>query len=287
VTEFLLAIGFLVGAPIFGGLLSGVDRIVSARMQRRVGPPLLQPYFDVVKLWGKESLIVSRFQNLYLYCYLIFTVFTGVLFFVGGDFLIVLFAFTLADIFFVMAGFVANFPYSHVGAQRELIQMMAHDPVIILNAVGMYLVAGTFSVKGIMSFGTPLIVYLPGLFASYVFILIMKLRKSPFDLSYSHHAHQEIVRGITTDFAGRPLAVVEVAHWYETTLLFAILVMFGAARPLVAAIIVVAVFFVILVIDNATARVKWQAALKWSWLVTIGLGILNIVLLPYIMKWVK
>jgi ech hydrogenase subunit B len=287
VTEFLLAIGFLVGAPIFGGLLSGVDRIVSARMQRRVGPPLLQPYFDVVKLWGKESLIVSRFQNLYLYCYLIFTVFTGVLFFVGGDFLIVLFAFTLADIFFVMAGFVANFPYSHVGAQRELIQMMAHDPVIILNAVGMYLVAGTFSVKGIMSFGTPLIVYLPGLFASYVFILIMKLRKSPFDLSYSHHAHQEIVRGITTDFAGRPLAVVEVAHWYETTLLFAILVMFGAARPLVAAIIVVAVFFVILVIDNATARVKWQVALKWSWLVTIGLGILNIVLLPYIMKWVK
>jgi ech hydrogenase subunit B len=287
VTEILLAIGFLVGAPIFGGLLSGVDRIVSARMQRRVGPPLLQPYFDVVKLWGKESLIVSRFQNLYLYCYLIFTVFTGVLFFVGGDFLIVLFAFTLADIFFVMAGFVANFPYSHVGAQRELIQMMAHDPVIILNAVGMYLVAGTFSVKGIMSFGTPLIVYLPGLFASYVFILIMKLRKSPFDLSYSHHAHQEIVRGITTDFAGRPLAVVEVAHWYETTLLFAILVMFGAARPLVAAIIVVAVFFVILVIDNATARVKWQVALKWSWLVTIGLGILNIVLLPYIMKWVK
>jgi ech hydrogenase subunit B len=287
VTEFLFAIGFLVGAPVFGGLLSGVDRIVSARMQRRVGPPLLQPYYDVGKLWGKESLIVSRFQNLYLYCYLIFTVFTGVLFFVGGDFLIVLFAFTLADIFFVMAGFVANFPYSHVGAQRELIQMMAHDPVIILNAVGMYLVAGTFSVRGILAFGTPLIVYLPGLFASYVFILIMKLRKSPFDLSYSHHAHQEIVRGITTDFAGRPLAVVEVAHWYETTLLFAILVMFGAARPLVAAIIVVAVFFVILVIDNATARVKWQAALKWSWIVTIGLGILNIILLPYIMKWVR
>jgi ech hydrogenase subunit B len=287
VTEILFAAGFILLAPLGGGLLAGCDRIISARFQRRIGPPLWQPFFDVAKLFGKENLILSRYQSLFLYCYLVFTVLTGALFFAGGDFLIVLFAFTLADIFFVMAGFVANSPYSHIGAERELIQMMAHEPVIILNAIGMYLVAGTFSVRGIIGFGRPLILYLPGLFASYVFILIMKLRKSPFDLSMSHHAHQEIVRGITTDIAGRPLALVEIAHWYENALLFAILFMFAASLPLLAAGIMLAVFLLVLVIDNATARVKWKAALKWCWIVTVGLGVTNIMLLPYIMKWVR
>jgi ech hydrogenase subunit B len=287
VTGLFLALGFLAGAPAVGGLLAGVDRVLSARMQKRIGPPLLQPFWDVAKLWGKESLIISRYQNLFLYCYLVFTVFTGVLFFTGGDFLILLFAFTLSDIFFVLSGFVANSPYSHVGAERELIQMMAQDPIIILNSIGMYLAAGTFSVRGLVAFPRPLVLYLPGLFASYVFVLIMKLRKSPFDISMSHHAHQEIVRGVITDFAGRPLAVVEVAHWYENVLLLAVLFLFCASAPLVGVAVVLAVFFLILLIDNATARVKWQAALKWCWLVTIGLGILNIVLLPFILRWVK
>ncbi len=286
-TSLLLALGFLAGAPLAGGLLTGADRVLSARMQKRIGPPLLQPFWDVAKLWGKESLIISRYQNLFLYCYLIFTVFTGVLFFTGGDFLILLFAFTLADLFFVLSGFVANSPYSHVGAERELIQMMAEDPVIILNSIGMYLAAGTFSVSGLLSFPRPLILYLPGLFLSYVFILIMKLRKSPFDISMSAHAHQELVRGVVTDFAGRPLAVVEVAHWYENILLLAILFLFCASAPLVGIAMVLFVFFLMLVIDNAAARVKWRAALKWCWVVTVALGVLNIVLLPLILKWVK
>jgi formate hydrogenlyase subunit 4 len=46
---------FVVAAPLFGGLLAGVDRIVSARMQGRVGPPLLQPFYDVGKLFEKEA----------------------------------------------------------------------------------------------------------------------------------------------------------------------------------------------------------------------------------------
>ena len=46
---------FVVVAPLFGGLLAGADRIVSARMQGRVGPPLLQPFYDVGKLFEKEA----------------------------------------------------------------------------------------------------------------------------------------------------------------------------------------------------------------------------------------
>ena len=44
-------IAFAIAGPIVGCLLAGLDRIISARMQGRVGPPLLQPYYDVRKLF--------------------------------------------------------------------------------------------------------------------------------------------------------------------------------------------------------------------------------------------
>ena len=46
---------FIVLAPVFGGLLAGLDRIISARMQSRVGPPLLQPFYDLGKLLQKDA----------------------------------------------------------------------------------------------------------------------------------------------------------------------------------------------------------------------------------------
>ncbi|HEQ72094.1 MAG TPA: NADH-quinone oxidoreductase subunit H [Spirochaetia bacterium] len=278
----LIAAGWVIGAPLAGGLVAGIDRILSARMQGRVGPPLLQPFYDVVKLLKKERLIISRYQNLFLSCFLIFTIFTGVLFILGGDFLIILFAFTLADIFFVMSGFVSNSPWSHVGSERELLQMMAHEPIIILLAIGMYLVTGSFGIRDIAAFGTPLLFFLPGVFVSFVFILLVKFRKSPFDLALSHHAHQEIVRGITSDFSGRPLAIVEIAHWYETALLYGILFLFCASLPLIGAGILALVLVLSILVDNATARVKWKTMLLLSWTVTIAGGVLNIVILPYV-----
>ena len=50
---------FAVGATILGCLLSGIDRKVTARMQGRVGPPLLQPYYDVRKLLMKDNVGVN------------------------------------------------------------------------------------------------------------------------------------------------------------------------------------------------------------------------------------
>ena len=57
---FVLA--YLVLAPIVGGLLDGVDRIVSARMQRRKGPSILQPFYDLGKLFSKEPIAVNNVQ---------------------------------------------------------------------------------------------------------------------------------------------------------------------------------------------------------------------------------
>ena len=52
-------IAFAIAGPIIGCFLAGLDRIISARMQGRVGPPLLQPYYDVRKLFSKENASVN------------------------------------------------------------------------------------------------------------------------------------------------------------------------------------------------------------------------------------
>ena len=60
-----------------GGLLAGWDRRVSARMQSRRGPPILQPFYDVLKLWQKQNLAVCPSQNYYVLFFLLLVIFTG------------------------------------------------------------------------------------------------------------------------------------------------------------------------------------------------------------------
>ena len=65
VVRIISIIAYLVLAPIIGCILAGLDRKMSARMQRRVGPPILQPYYDVRKLFEKEKQAPTRFQDFY------------------------------------------------------------------------------------------------------------------------------------------------------------------------------------------------------------------------------
>ena len=276
------ALLFIILAPFIGGLVTGIDRKVTARMQGRVGPPLLQPFYDVGKLFEKENLVVTTTQNFYVLAYLVFIVVSGALFFAGGDMLLVIFAFTLAHIFLVLGGYASNSPYSFIGAERELIQIIAYEPMIILTAVGMYMVAGSFYVSDIAASTHPLIVYLPGVFAGFLMVLTIKLRKSPFDLSTSHHAHQELVKGITTEFTGSNLAKIEIAHWYEDVFLLGVIFLFFAfSIPLALAALVIAYLLEIL-IDNTFSRVKWQFTLRSAWIIAGMLGLVNLAVLYYL-----
>ena len=251
-------VAFILLAPVIGGLVSGIDRKITAHMQGRVGPPILQPFYDVGKLFEKEMTVANDTQRFYVISYFIFMVFTGALFFAGGDILLVIFALTLAQIFLVLGAYSANSPYSHVGAERELIQIMSYEPMVILAAVGMYVVTKSFNVGTIASYTQPLVLFLPGIFIGFIYILTIKLRKSPFDISTSHHAHQEIVKGVTTEFSGPTLGLVEVTHWYETVLLLGFVYLFFAFNPSIAIIAIILVYMLELLIDNASARVKWQ-----------------------------
>ncbi len=276
------ALIYILIAPLAGGLVAGIDRKVTARMQGRAGPPVLQPFYDVGKLFEKENLVVTVSQNFYILSYLVFMVVAGALFFSGGDMLLVIFAFTLSHIFLVLGAYASYSPYSHVGAERELIQIIAYEPMIILTAVGMYMVTQSFFVSTIVTSSIPIILYLPGVFIGYIIVLTIKLRKSPFDLSTSHHAHQEIVKGVTTDFSGPNLGKIEIAHWYEYVFLLGVIWLFFAWNPLVAISAIIIVYFLEILIDNTISRVKWQLMLRSAWIIAGTLGLVNLGVLYYL-----
>ncbi|MGC4019367.1 MAG: NADH-quinone oxidoreductase subunit H [Muricomes sp.] len=269
--------------PLAGGLLAGFDRIISARMQGRKGPPLLQPFYDVLKLFQKETIEVNTSHRFYVYVSFIFIIFTAVIMLLGGDILLTVFVLTLGSIFFVFGGYASQSPYSVIGAERELLQMMAYEPMIFMTAAGFYYVTNTFFISDIVSRDIPVVVYLPAIFIGFVYILTFKLRKSPFDLSLGHHAHQELVQGITTEYSGRALAVIEITHWYESIIAMAFVYIFFAANSAVSRIVAVIVCLVVylleIIVDNATVRVKWQMALASAWIVSGVLGVLNLAIL--------
>jgi formate hydrogenlyase subunit 4 len=279
---------YILIAPLLGGLLAGIDRRITARMQGRFGPPILQPFYDVLKLFEKESVAVNHIQNFYILFFLIGVIFTGCLFFSGSDLLMVIFALTLANIFLILGAYSANSPYSSIGAMRELMQMMAYEPMVFLVAIGFYMVTGSFSISDLVRSDKLLFPYLPGIFAGFLYILTIKMRKSPFDLSMSHHAHQELVKGITTEFSGSTLALIEIAHWYENLFLLGFVFLFftwaSPWGPVVGIMTCLAVYFLEILIDNSFARAKWQYVLSSSWAVAATLGFANVVILQLLQK---
>jgi formate hydrogenlyase subunit 4 len=126
------------------------------------------------------------------------------------------------------------------------------------------------------------VLFIPGIFLGFLYVLTIKLRKSPFDISTSHHAHQEIVKGVTTEFSGPSLGWIEITHWYETVLLMGFVWLFFAASPIIAVVAVIVIYFFEILIDNTNARVKWQLAVKSSWGIAAVMGIVNLAALYYL-----
>lgn len=283
VSILIATVAFCVLAPIVGCILAGLDRVITARMQGRVGPPVLQPYYDVRKLLQKDEVSVNGVDGMYMTAALVFTMFAGGIFFSGGNLLMSAFIITMAALFFIIAAYSSRSPYAELGAARETLQVMAYEPMVLFFAVAFFVAAGTFNVAGAFDLAQPVITKIWLAYLGFMFILTIKLRKSPFDLSYSHHAHQELVKGVTTEMSGKTLAKVEVMHWCETVLFLGwtgLFFVYANPASIVFAIIgALVAWFLEIWIDNNFARVKWQAMLKWAWIVGLVCGGINIAVL--------
>lgn len=193
----------------------------------------------------------------------------------------ILFIMAFSSIMLIMGAMSVRSPYSKIGAQREIVQIMAYEPVLILMVVGVFLSTGSFMIRPLFSdmfgFGKPLLYDLPLVFIAFIYVLTIKLRKSPFDFSMSHHAHQELIKGITTEFSGPQLAVIELTHWYELVLFLGLITMFFAQPVWVGILIALVCYFFEIVIDNISARMTWKWMLQATWIVGIGVAMTNII----------
>ena len=232
------------------------------------------------KLLSKEDASVNAVDEAYVTCALIFALLAGGMFISGSNLLMCVFLVTLATLFMIIAAYSARSPYADTGADRECLQVMSYEPMLLIMTVGFFTATQSFDVAQLFNLNAPIIVSLVPIFLGLLFVLTIKLRKSPFDLSYSHHAHQEIVKGITTEMSGRTLAKVEIMHWCESILFLMWVGMFfiwdNPASIVLAVVVALAAWFFEVVIDNNFARMKWQNCLSGAWLVALVMGVVNL-----------
>jgi len=194
----------------------------------------------------------------------------------GGDILAAFLVSGAGSFVMVLGALSVRSPYSHLGAQRELVQMMATEPVLLLVVLSIGYAGGSFlgSEVGELLFAT-----LPLAALALVPAFLIRLEKSPYDVAT---AHSEVVSGPYVEYSGRALGITKLAHWFELAVLFGILLLlFNQPDPIADAAVKIAVALVVVfaaaLIDNSTAR-----STRWSLLrsaLAFGLGAAGINLL--------
>ena len=167
--EFLIKIVYILIFPgllfssVFGLWLAGIDRKVVARMQKRVGPPVLQPTYDFFKLLGKETIVPScAARHTFLiapYVGLISLVVTALFIPIGGlqafggmaDMVVVLYLITIPSLAMIFGGSASASPFAGVGVSRSMVAIMAYELPLILVLLSIGRAAGgtyvTFSLE--------------------------------------------------------------------------------------------------------------------------------------------
>ncbi|HEX9108780.1 MAG TPA: complex I subunit 1 family protein, partial [Longimicrobiales bacterium] len=205
-------------APLF----QGVQRRLTARVQSRRGPPLLQPYFDILKLLGKEDLesgeapAVQRFAA---YLSLAAVLATACMVPLGfpaplwpvGDAILLLYLLLLSSVCTLLAGAAAGSTYSWVGVSREMMSMMALEPILAV-ALGVGAVhAHSFQLPSVLN-GSPWAAPLPLSGAVMLGVMLLAFQafagRVPFDVA---EAETEIMDGPLSEYSGQKLALFRLA----------------------------------------------------------------------------
>lgn len=265
-------------APIFGGLIYGLERVLRARMQRRQGPPILQPFYDMFKLLDKQSFIVNPYHSILGIMHFV-TLWIVVAFVILGESLLyVIFLHLLSSIFLILAGFSVKSIFSHIGANRELLSIIAYEPILIMMAVGFFMLNGSFDIDAIRE-SSPAIGFMFLLFLAYLLIIPIKLKKSPFN---AVEAHQEIVGGVEVEFSGVFFEFLYMAKWLEYVFIYLLLLLFVGDSIVFGVVLSLGVFLLVNLVDNSTARVKISHLLKIVLSLGLTLGALNLLGLSYV-----
>lgn len=279
-------------SPIIGGLLMGLDRKITARLQNRAGPPIVQPFYDVFKLFGKEDNVINKTHIVFGLAYQTTVVLSLALLLFEYDLLVITFVFGLSFIFLVLAGYSVRSQFSYIGSTRELLQMLTYEPILLLVVFLIRLVTGSFETESIYKVG-PLLYTLPLALLAILIILPIKFRKSPYDIS---SAHQEIAQGPMTEFTGKYLGLIESAHFFELFFMLWFISLFFVQDLVIGTLTVpgwvmriglmVFAYLFSIVVDNATARLRVDQMIKQVYIIGLLLLVLNLAYILITGRWI-
>lgn len=271
----ILVIVFIILSPLIGGLVYGIERVVKARMQRRIGPPILQPFYDFLKLADKRKMIVHSTHALLGIMHFASLWFALAVLLLGGDFILVIFLHLLSTALIIIAGYSTRSIFSHLGANRTALSVLAYEPVLIIIAISAYVVTGSFDVSAIFNYDTPLLYKMPLAFVALLLVLPIKLKKSPFDVA---EAHQEVVGGVELEYSGIFYEAVYTAKWLDYIFCYTLVFLFSAGNPLLAAGLMLFVFIYLNALDNSSARVNYKQMLRFSLGIALPVAFINLLL---------
>jgi formate hydrogenlyase subunit 4 len=245
-------------------LAQGVLRKVTARIQSRQGPPLQQPYFDLLKLLGKEDIeageipVMQRFASwLSLASVLAVAALVpmgfGVSMNEAGDVLLLVYLLTLCSVCTLLAGLAAGSTYSLLGISREMMTMITLEPLLAVAVIIGALHAHSLRLDAVLN-GS---VYLgDGAPWSGILILVIMLlafqafvQRVPFDIS---EAETELMEGCLMEYSGPKLALFKYAHMIKliiySALFVGLFIPWGSNAPLPVAFLLFWIKILVLVL---------------------------------------
>jgi NADH-quinone oxidoreductase subunit H len=278
---FLIFPGFLF-TVLIGLVSTWVDRKVTARVQWRVGPPFLQPFYDFVKLLGKETLVpvtanrivflAAPFAGLIAVTLVSTILWLSVAFGISvlGDVIVVVYLLVIPSLALMIGGMASGNPLASIGANREMKLILAYElPFIICLAT--VIVKSGMSIQLEEIAGAKAIGSVSGAVACVLTLLCLqaKLGFVPFDVA---EAETEIMEGTYIEYSGPLLAVYKLtqAMMLFTLPVFLISVFLGGLNLtglgiLWAILKYVAILVLIIVIKNTNPRVRIDQAMKFFW----------------------
>ncbi len=219
-------------APAFEGVL----RKVTARIQSRQGPPLCQPYYDLLKLLGKEDLESGEspgMQRFAVYLSLATTLTIAGLLPLGygaplngvGDVLLLVYLLTLSSVCTLLAGLAAGSTFSLLGMSREMMTVITLEPLLVVALLVSSLRTQSLRIDTVLAGGVYASTYFPfsGLILFVLLLLAFQafLQRAPFDIA---EAETELMDGPMVEYSGPKLALFKHARMAKLVLYSALFV---------------------------------------------------------------
>jgi formate hydrogenlyase subunit 4 len=207
-------------------LLTGVVRKVKARLNRRRGAPLIQPYRDLRRLLGKEVVLAENASWLFRVApYVIFAVTwvaaaliptfaTGLIFSWSGDLIAITALLGSARFLLALAGLDVGTSFGGLGASREVMIASLAEPAMLMIAVTLALTAGSTQLSSIaafmLSFGS-LRVSLALALVAFIIVAVAENGRIPVDNPATHLELTMVHEAMVLEYSGRHLAMIELA----------------------------------------------------------------------------